>query len=114
MILLFPRTIMALCARNRISNTLCKTAAVRKFGDIKNNPPELTRIRYPDVQRGNYAQLQEDDVLAFKEILDGNRVITEESDLEGKLISESYLNCILLYILYNLTIDLILRHLPLI
>ena len=75
---------MALCARNRLSSRLCTTSALRKFSDMKNNIPELTRIRYPDVQRGNYAQLQEDDVLAFKEILDGNRVITEESDLEGK------------------------------
>ena len=46
--------------------------------------PELTRVRYPDVRRGNYAKLQEDDKAAFSEILDQNRVITEESDLEGE------------------------------
>ena len=47
------------------------------------NAPELTRIRYPGVKRGNYAQLTTDDVTAFSEILDSNRVVTEESDLEG-------------------------------
>ena len=75
---------MALCARNRLSSRLCATSTLRKFSDMKNNIPELTRIRYPDVQRGNYAQLQEDDVVAFNRILDQNRVISEESDLEGK------------------------------
>ena len=82
MSVIFPRSIIPLCGRIRFSSAFFGTSVLRKFSVV----PELTRIRYPDVQRGNYGKLQEDDVLAFKRILDQNRVITEESDLEGKYV----------------------------
>ena len=80
--------IIAQCSRVRVGTALYLTSSsfvvgVRKYGETKNDVPELTRIRYPGVQRGNYAQLQKGDVLAFNNILDQNRVITDVSDLEG-------------------------------
>lgn len=45
---------------------------------------ELTSVRYKDhVQRGNYATLQPDDIAFFRETLGENRVLTEESDVDG-------------------------------
>ena len=80
--------VMAQCSRVHTRGITLNSAssfvvAVRKYGDSNNGLPELTRIRYPGVQRGNYAQLQKDDVMAFKGILDENRVITDITDLEG-------------------------------
>ena len=73
------RNTMKMCSRIRVTmRTKCLT---RNLSAVA----ELTRIRYPDVKRGNYSHIQNEDLLAFSEILDKNRVITEESDLEGKI-----------------------------
>lgn len=41
-------------------------------------------MRYKDhVQRGNFATLQPDDIAFFRATLGENRVLTEESDVEG-------------------------------
>ena len=66
-----------------LDSTSPLVVAVRKYSDTNNSLPELTRIRYPGVQRGNYAHLQKDDVMAFNSILNENRVITDITDLEG-------------------------------
>ena len=42
----------------------------------------LTRDRFPNLQRGNFAQVTEDDVKYFQELLQG-RVITDEDELSG-------------------------------
>ena len=74
------KSAMILLTRNRISNRMTNKCLIRGLSTIT----ELTRIRYPDVKRGDFAQIENDDLVAFREILDNNRVITEESDLEGK------------------------------
>lgn len=79
---LLQRSAIKLCKRNQITGIVKGIYMKRNLSSI----PELTRIRYPDVKRGNYAQLQKDDVIAFNAILDPNRVVTEESDLEGNLL----------------------------
>ena len=86
--LMYPGTVMAQCSRVytrsiALASTPPFVVAVRSYGDTTNGLPELTRIRYPGVQRGNYAHLQKDDVMAFNSILDENRVITDITDLEG-------------------------------
>jgi len=55
----------------------------RSLSNIKTSLPEFTSIRYPDVQRGSYATLNETHISSFKNILDPNRVITDTTDLEG-------------------------------
>ena len=85
---MYPGMVMAQCSRVymrsiSLDSTSPFVAAVRKYSDMSNGLPELTRIRYPGVQRGNYAHLQKDDVLAFNRILNENRVITDITDLEG-------------------------------
>ena len=82
MSVILPSRAIAFCVRNRIINTFCGQFTARNLSGI----PELTRVRYPDVKRGSYAQLNEDDVSAFTELLDSNRVLTEYSDLEGKFM----------------------------
>ena len=74
------KSAMILFTKNRIRNTVRSKGLIRGLSTIT----ELTRIRYPDVKRGDFAQIENDDLVAFSEILDKNRVITEESDLEGK------------------------------
>ena len=73
------RNAIILCTRNRITSIPNSKCHIRNLSAIT----ELTRIRYPDVKRGNFSQIENEDLLAFSEILDKNRVITEESDLEG-------------------------------
>jgi len=71
------RNTMNVCSRIRV--TMRSKCLMRNLSAVA----ELTRIRYPDVKRGNYSHIQNEDLEAFSEILDKNRVITEESDLEG-------------------------------
>ena len=73
------KSVMTLCSR--IRNTTTSKLLARNLSGAT----ELTRIRYPDVKRGNYSQLQNEDLVTFSDILDKNRVLTEESDLEGSL-----------------------------
>lgn len=73
------RNTMNICSRIRV--TMRSKCLTRNLSAVA----ELTRIRYPDVKRGNYSHIQNEDLEAFCEILDKNRVITEESDLEGKI-----------------------------
>ena len=61
--------------------------SVKRLSSVNNNLPELTRVRYPDVHRGNYAQLEKTDVAKFTSILDESRVITDETDLEGNCVT---------------------------
>ena len=70
----------------------------------------LTSERYPGLKRGNYAKLESEDVAAFKEILDENRVLSNEEELDGETVktrfvmSVSYLTEICLLIVeVNLT-----------
>ena len=43
----------------------------------------LTAERYQNVKRGNYANLEENDVKFFESILGNNRVLTQEDELNG-------------------------------
>ena len=79
----FLRNAIVLCTRNRITSIPKNKFHIRNLSAIT----ELTRIRYPDVKRGNFSQIENEDLVTFSEILDKNRVITEESDLEGKLFN---------------------------
>ena len=44
---------------------------------------ELTRNRYPNVKRGNYSQLEQNDVQVFQSILGDTRVLTKADELDG-------------------------------
>ena len=80
MAVILQRATLSFCKQHQVIQGMWGKLSRRGLSGV----PELTRIRYPDVRRGNYAKLQEDDKVAFSEILGQNRVITEESDLEGK------------------------------
>ena len=43
----------------------------------------LTSERYQNVKRGNYANLEENDVKFFESILGTNRVLTQDDELNG-------------------------------
>ena len=43
----------------------------------------LTAERYQNVKRGNYTNLEENDVKFFESILGTNRVLTQEDELNG-------------------------------
>lgn len=42
----------------------------------------LTRDRFPDLARGNYSQLTDEDIAFFDNLLEG-RIITDQDELEG-------------------------------
>ena len=42
---------------------------------------QLTRLHYPEVTRGDFSQLTDADLAAFRGILDEHRVVTDESEL---------------------------------
>ena len=44
---------------------------------------ELTRNRYPNVKRGNYSQVEQNDVQTFQSILGDTRVLTKADELDG-------------------------------
>ena len=44
---------------------------------------ELTRHRYPNVKRGNYSKLEENDVKVFQSIVGNARVLTQTDELDG-------------------------------
>lgn len=43
---------------------------------------QLTRTHYPEVKRGDFSQLTDADLAAFRDILDPHRVITDAAELE--------------------------------
>ena len=47
---------------------------------------ELTRHRYPNVKRGNYSKLEENDVKVFQSIVGNTRVLTQPDELDGILL----------------------------
>ena len=47
---------------------------------------ELTRHRYPNVKRGNYSKLEENDVKVFQSIVGNTRVLTQSDELDGILL----------------------------
>ena len=50
----------------------------------RNYSTEFTSVRYPDIKRGNYAKVSEEDVNFFRDLLPGDgRVLTAEDDVEG-------------------------------
>ena len=49
---------------------------------LKEAEVTLTRVHYPDVKRGDFSQLTDADLDTFRGILDANRVITDEAELE--------------------------------
>ena len=50
------------------------------------NSVPFTADRYPNVKRGNYAILEENDVKFFEAILGKNRVLTQEDELNGDIL----------------------------
>ena len=68
------------------SRILCQIKVTNQCQDhysSKVNIVPLTSERYPEVKRGNYVILEENDVKFFESILGSNRVLTEEEDLGG-------------------------------
>jgi hypothetical protein len=54
----------------------------RCMSSLKPSDVELTSVRYKDqVQRGQYAKLEPEDVAFFRDFLGKNRVITDSDDL---------------------------------
>lgn len=43
---------------------------------------ELTSVRHPEIIRGNYSRLTEDDLSVFRNILTTNRCVSDPADLE--------------------------------
>ena len=52
-------------------------------GNSNTSVVPLTAERYQNVKRGNYANLEENDVKFFESILGTNRVLTQEDELNG-------------------------------
>ena len=44
---------------------------------------ELTRVRYPNVKRGRFGTITDNDLNYFESLLGANRVITDSTELEG-------------------------------
>ena len=65
----------------RLTRALTTTVAHR--GASSGNLPELTRVRHPEVKRGGYSALNQDDLLHFKSLLEPHRIISEEAELTG-------------------------------
>lgn len=59
---------------------LATSAACRQSSG---NLPELTRIRHPEVKRGDYSKINGDDINYFSSLLQSHRIITDETELTG-------------------------------
>ena len=83
-ILKMPTRLFSLCSKCE-KFRLQKTRLVRSFHLSRlHNTVELTRVRYPNLKRGPYSQVNDRDISRFKEILPGaERVITDSSELVG-------------------------------
>ena len=49
---------------------------------------ELTSVRYPSVKRGVYGAITDNDLKVFESIVGSNGVITDDTELEGRLLRE--------------------------
>ena len=71
--------------RGLISLTRAFATSVTRRGSSGGggNLPELTRVRHPEVKRGGYSALNDDDLLHFKSLLEPHRIISEDAELTG-------------------------------
>ena len=71
------------CEKFRLKHTERCWGRFLHFSRHKRNI-ELTRVRYPNLKRGPYSQVNENDISSFKHMLPGSeRVITDPSELTG-------------------------------
>ena len=61
----------------------CQKFYYSSEGNNNTSVVPLTSERYQNVKRGNYANLEENDVKFFESILGTNRVLTQEDELNG-------------------------------
>ena len=61
-------------------------ASSQNYYSSEVNSVPLTADRYPNIKRGNYANLEENDVKIFETILGKNRVLTQEDELNGDIL----------------------------
>ena len=71
--------------RGLISLTRAFATSVTRHGSSGGvgNLPELTRVRHPEVKRGGYSALNDDDLVHFKSLLEPHRIISEDAELTG-------------------------------
>lgn len=69
--------------QNRIVRSHNKHELHKVLCRARSSSVELTSVRHPEIIRGNYSRLTEDDLSVFRNILTTNRCVSDPADVES-------------------------------